>query len=635
MSTPNFAGHSDIGRKRTRNDDRWGADPALGLYMVADGVGSSTHGDLAAALTVEGLPAYVAHYLGGVDLDDEQAAARLGGAVGKLAEDLYARSRTDESIAGADTTLVAAVITDSRVLIAHLGDSRAYLFRDGRVQRLTSDHTIVQAVVDAGEITEEEAAHHPNRSVLTRHVLMKPPSKPDSSAVGLQPGDRILLCSDGLHGLVDDTTLAAILARHPSPADACQVLIEAANQAGGSDNITAVVVNVEAKWPPRPPGSEPLDNTVALSEAPTVPGAVATPNLAATQQHSLSPPPPQPSPPPPPQPSPPPPPQMGTPSPQPRRRRGALMWGVIAGIVAIVAALVAGYLLLRPAGTADPNSTPTSPTAQPVPTTRHTLQPAAPAGPTVLPFDPERWLGYVAVDRSGNVYITDFTKDPSTGAAKDEHVVMLALGSSTPTVLPFTAVGHLCGLAVDTAGNVYVTDSFSGTSDVDNRVVNWRPVLAARASCPSPASPTLKAMTMDGDGNVYVVDRAQQPGGQADGLGHPDCAAVQGSPHSRSGGGGRRGQRLRGRQGQLPGGETRGGVEHAERAAPNRRAQPRGSGGGQRGQSLRDRCGQPPDREAGKVGHTVGGDVQRHEWCVRQRYRGGHRRQPLRCRRRE
>jgi hypothetical protein len=81
MSTPNFAGHSDIGRKRTRNDDRWGADPALGLYMVADGVGSSTHGDLAAALTVEGLPAYVAHYLGGADLDDGQAAARLGGAV--------------------------------------------------------------------------------------------------------------------------------------------------------------------------------------------------------------------------------------------------------------------------------------------------------------------------------------------------------------------------------------------------------------------------------------------------------------------------------------------------------------------------------------------------------------------------
>ena len=107
--------------------------------------------------------------------------------------------------------------------------------------------------IDAGELTAEQAAHHPSRSVVTRHVLMAPPARPDVRALDLRPGDRILLCSDGLHGLVDDATLAAILTDYPDPAAACQALIDAANHAGGPDNITAVVINADQLPPRRPP----------------------------------------------------------------------------------------------------------------------------------------------------------------------------------------------------------------------------------------------------------------------------------------------------------------------------------------------------------------------------------------------
>ena len=300
MAPTPYAGLSDRGLKRTRNDDRWGADAAQRLYMVADGVGSTSRGDLAAALVVELLPRYVAHHLAGADLRDAQAAERLGHALVEMCNDLYARSRTDPDLSSADTTVVAGVITDSRALIAHLGDSRAYLYRDGQVQRLTKDHTIVQAVLDAGEITAEQAAHHPNRSVVTRHVLMPPPAKPDVSALDLHPGDRILLSSDGLHGVIDDATLAAILTDHPDPADACRALTAVANQAGGPDNITAVVVNAD-RVPPLP---------------------VRDPVAAA-------------------------PPQAGTPPLQPwrpRQRRGLTLL-LLAFVVVLVAAAITGYLV--------------------------------------------------------------------------------------------------------------------------------------------------------------------------------------------------------------------------------------------------------------------------------------------------
>jgi serine/threonine protein phosphatase PrpC/DNA-binding beta-propeller fold protein YncE len=468
MLTTTYAGYSDVGRKRSRNDDRWAADPALRLYLVADGVGSSTHGDRAAERVVELLPTYVARHLAGPGVGEAEAPARFGQAVVKLSEDLYAHSRrTESSLAGANTTVVATLIVGSRAVIAHLGDSRAYLYRHGRMQRLTSDHTIVQAVIDAGELSVEEAAHHPNRSVLTRHVLMAPPARPDVSVLDLQPGDRILLCSDGLHGLVNDEALAAILTDHPDPADACRALIDAANQAGGTDNITAVVVDAgRAPAQHRAPDRPPVQS--------------ARPPGRPTPEIGTAPAPPPPPPPPAPAQAPPAPPPPARP---PRRRRGPRL-GSIAAVVAVVAVLVAaaitGYLLW-------PRPRPTASHSQ-------TVQPAqspAPHGQTVLPFTGLNPPDTLAVDSAGNVYITD---------SGNNRVLKLATGGGAPTVLPFTGLNEPDGVAVDAAGNVYVADNRN------NRVLRLGTGEGAQTELPFADLKNPGSVAVDAAGNVYVVD---------------------------------------------------------------------------------------------------------------------------------
>lgn len=246
-----YAGLTDIGRRRATNQDSWGVYPQQSLFVVADGVACSTDGALAAALVVELLPTYVSRHL---KADDRDGAAPLSGSKADLlgralveyCDDFRAFTATDDRAAGANTTVVAVVVAGTRALVAHLGDSRAYLCRDQRLQQITRDHSVIQDMIDAGEVSIEEAERHPARAILTRHVAMFPQALPDAAAVALLPADRILLSSDGLHGVVDDASLARILDAHPEPADACQALIEAALQAGGPDNVTAVVVDIEA-----------------------------------------------------------------------------------------------------------------------------------------------------------------------------------------------------------------------------------------------------------------------------------------------------------------------------------------------------------------------------------------------------
>lgn len=241
MTAVQHAGLSDIGRLRGTNQDHWGADPDQLLFMVADGVACSSDGALAAHLIVELLPTYVARHLKPAD---DATPESLGSAVSDYCNDFRAFAATDSRAAGANTTVVAVVIAGSRALLAHLGDSRAYLFRDQQMQQLTRDHSMIQDLIDAGKVSVEDAEHHPARATLTRHVAMLPGPLPDATEVNLRPGDRILLSSDGLHGVLDDATLGQILDSHPEPADACAAMIDAANQAGGPDNITAVVVDI-------------------------------------------------------------------------------------------------------------------------------------------------------------------------------------------------------------------------------------------------------------------------------------------------------------------------------------------------------------------------------------------------------
>lgn len=246
-----YAGRTDIGRQRPSNDDRWAADPAQHLYIVADGIASARQGGLAAQLVIEQLPTYLGRHLGGEVLGGPGAGRFLADAVAQLSDDLHARTEGQPEFE-AQTTMVAAVVTESRAVVAHLGDSRAYLYRHDQVHRLTRDHSMTQALVDAGDINPGETAHHPMRSMVTQHAGMPPPASPTIGEADLQFGDRVLLCTDGLHGVIDDASLAAVLAAHPDPSEACAALIDAANQAGGPDNITAVVVDILAASPSIP-----------------------------------------------------------------------------------------------------------------------------------------------------------------------------------------------------------------------------------------------------------------------------------------------------------------------------------------------------------------------------------------------
>ncbi|QLL07660.1 PP2C family protein-serine/threonine phosphatase [Mycobacterium vicinigordonae] len=243
-----FAGLSDVGRLRATNQDCWGADSDQALFMLADGVACSTDGALAARLVVELLPTYVARHFKSDEPDakPDEPEASLGRALVEYCDDFRRFAAADPRAAGSNTTVVAVLVTLSRATVAHLGDSRAYLFRDRQVRQLTRDHSVIQDLIDAGEVSVEDAEHHPARAIVTRHVAMVPHPLPDVSSVDLLPGDRILLSSDGLHGVLDDETLARLLDSHSDPADACAAMIAAANEAGGPDNITAVVVDVPA-----------------------------------------------------------------------------------------------------------------------------------------------------------------------------------------------------------------------------------------------------------------------------------------------------------------------------------------------------------------------------------------------------
>ena len=201
----------------------------------------STDGALAAHLVVELLPTYVGRHL---TTGDDATPEALSNAITDYCNDFRNFADTDARAAGANTTVVAVVVARSRAVVGHLGDSRAYLFRDNKIEQLTRDHSVIQDLIDSGEVAPEDAERHPARAILTRHVAMIPRPLPDAAAVDLLPGDRILLSSDGLHGVLDDATLAQILDSHPEPADACEAMIDAANEAGGPDNITALVVDI-------------------------------------------------------------------------------------------------------------------------------------------------------------------------------------------------------------------------------------------------------------------------------------------------------------------------------------------------------------------------------------------------------
>lgn len=224
------------------NEDRLFADPHKGLYLISDGMGGLADGAMAAQIVIDELPGLITERLKSVDgLTGARPRERVRSALSDL--NAQVRRMGARVRGGIGATVVVAVIRGSQALIAHLGDSRAYLLRQRRFERLTSDHSVAELLIRSGEISVEEAAEHPARAQLTRYVGMSGDAVADVRAIKLFPGDRLLLCSDGLTSMLNQRHIRTILLEERDPAVACQRLIAAANTAGGSDNVSVITVD--------------------------------------------------------------------------------------------------------------------------------------------------------------------------------------------------------------------------------------------------------------------------------------------------------------------------------------------------------------------------------------------------------
>jgi protein phosphatase len=250
-------GITDVGRKRRHNEDAYLIDEERGLFVVADGMGGHAAGEVASRITVESIQEYIAateeehesSWPFGFNSRVSLEGNRLTTAVEKANEKVMRAVQNRPELKGMGTTVVAALFDGERATLVHVGDSRAYLFRDGELRRLTDDHSWVQEQVNAGILSEDEAKSHPLKNVVTRALGGAAHVSVDLIEVPVRAGDRYLLCSDGLTGMLPDEELYEHF-RAAGPLDTTvRSLIEVANTRGGVDNITAILVEVKDSGP--------------------------------------------------------------------------------------------------------------------------------------------------------------------------------------------------------------------------------------------------------------------------------------------------------------------------------------------------------------------------------------------------
>ncbi len=251
-----WAATTHPGIRRTSNEDAYCSRPDLGLFIVADGMGGHVAGEVASKIAVDAIEAFI----GETASEDSNLtwphpidpALGVDGSRLKSAFHLANRRLADEVAAAVDlrgmATTASTVLLkdDSRAMLAHVGDSRIYLFRDNELERMTNDHSWVEEQMRAGLLSALEARQHPWRNVVTRALSGGEDPEVDVKEVTLQPGDRLLLCSDGLSSVVTDERIEEIMRAQPVPNEACQALVDEANGAGGPDNVTTLILQIDA-----------------------------------------------------------------------------------------------------------------------------------------------------------------------------------------------------------------------------------------------------------------------------------------------------------------------------------------------------------------------------------------------------
>ena len=283
---------SDTGRQRRENEDS--ALARAPVFVVADGMGGARAGEVASRIAIESFQRSLP--------DSGDPEAQLADRVREANRAIYDRAVNEPELQGMGTTLTAAYLDEAAVAIAHVGDSRAYLFRDGELRRLTQDHSLVDELVRHGKLTEEQAAEHPQRSIITRALGIERDVEVDTWSYPVRAGDVLLLCSDGLTSMISEERVVDILGEADSLEHAADRLIEEANEAGGRDNITVVLFRLEevggdgageqktmvaqraARPTPPPAQATPPPTPPPVRPAPTAPAASAT-TTRRTRRH--------------------------------------------------------------------------------------------------------------------------------------------------------------------------------------------------------------------------------------------------------------------------------------------------------------------------------------------------------------
>ena len=245
-------GLTDVGRRRKLNEDSYVVDGETGLFAVCDGMGGHNAGEVASRLAIEALTAFVQKSAGeekditwpyGLEAHLSFEANRLKTAVKLANKKVFKSADNREDYTGMGTTLVAAIVSGKMVTIGSAGDSRAYLFRSGELKQLTRDDSWVSAAWAEGILSHDEIDRHPLRNVITKAVGAKEEIELDTVEHHLQKGDVILLCSDGLHSMINDEAILKTITPFPATLpEAAQKLIDAANEAGGKDNVSVVLL---------------------------------------------------------------------------------------------------------------------------------------------------------------------------------------------------------------------------------------------------------------------------------------------------------------------------------------------------------------------------------------------------------
>ena len=266
---------SDTGRQRRGNEDAYLEQAPL--FVVADGMGGAQGGEVASKIAID-------LFAAGIDPgEDGDPASELAELAAEANAQIYARANERAELAGMGTTLTAAYVGAAEVAFAHVGDSRAYRFHDGELERLTQDHSLVEEMIRQGQLTEAESEEHPQRSIITRALGPEPEVAVDMIALDGLDADIYLICSDGLTSMVPESAIQQIIAARKSLAAAGRALIAAANKAGGRDNITVILFRLEQVGDAAPPTNGPPRRRIReplAQDPPTVEEPLATETVA-------------------------------------------------------------------------------------------------------------------------------------------------------------------------------------------------------------------------------------------------------------------------------------------------------------------------------------------------------------------